>query len=119
MKPLMEELEGVFESLLEYYRVLVRLETKLGSIAGERDGVEGYLEVTRWRLSIARLLRELRALLSTLKGNGSLTARSEACIVSDISWKLLSSKPDLSISLYATPLIAEIYELSRSLCSQL
>jgi hypothetical protein len=107
-----EELEGLFEELLDYYRLLLRLESKLRSMGGG----EGLVEVLRWRMAIARLLVEQRRLISSMRDGRMIEARSEACMVNDMVVKLSRDAPDPSISLHVLPLIAYIYEVSRAIC---
>ncbi len=113
MKLYAEELEGLFEELLDYYKLLLRLESKLKTMI---EGGEDLMEILRWRMAVARLLVEQRRLVSSIKGGNVIEARSEACIVNDVALRLLREAPDPSISFHALPLIAEIYEISRVMC---
>jgi hypothetical protein len=108
-----EELEGLFEGLVEYYRSLLRLEARLRGIQG---GEEGLVEVLRWRMAVARLLMEQRRVISSVRGGSMVQARSEACILYEVASRLLRDAPDPSISFHAMPMIAGVYEISRAIC---
>lgn len=113
MRFYVEELEGLFEGLVEYYRSLLRLEARLRGIQG---GEEGLVEVLRWRMAVARLLTEQRRVISSVRGGSMVKARSEACILYEVASRLLRDAPDPSISFHAMPMIAGVYEISREIC---
>jgi len=108
-----EELEGLFEELVNYYRSLLRLESKLKSIGSNEENL---MEILRWRMAIARFLVEQRKLIASIKNGSKVEARNGACLVNDIALRLLREAPNPSISFYVVPLIAEIYEISRVIC---
>ena len=110
-----EELEGLFESLVEYYKSLLRLESRLRGIQG---GEEGLVEVLRWRMAVAVLLVEQKRLISSVRGANMIKARGEACILNEVASRLLRDAPDPSISFHAIPVIAGVYEISRVMCER-
>ncbi|MFN4046144.1 MAG: hypothetical protein ACK4H7_02235 [Acidilobaceae archaeon] len=113
MTALIEELEAVYELLLEYREKLNRLNENIGA---SQNGYSGSIDVVAWKFQVAALETGCAKVIRHLLKGEHVQARVEACSLKSAAEAALRRWGDHHLTLHPRVLILHLIAYSSSLC---